>query len=194
MLRLRTNCHLWVWGLVLVIVAGTDVRADTLSDRLKTGGHLLMIRHALAPGTGDPPHFRIDDCRTQRNLSARGRDQARAIGAWLHAQGVDRVRLFSSQWCRCLETAELMALGPVVPLPALNSFFEQPEERQPRLAALRDFIAGLAPDGDLVIMVTHFVTIAGLTGESVASGEGVLLDVSSSPAPRVVGRLDFSPE
>ena len=73
--------------------------ADALR-RLTEGGHVLMIRHALAPGTGDPPEFRLGDCATQRNLDERGRTQARAIGDWLRARGVTAAEVYSSQWCR----------------------------------------------------------------------------------------------
>ena len=148
-----------------------------------------MIRHALAPGGGDPANFRIGDCSTQRNLDERGRDQARRIGRWLRAQGVDSARVFSSQWCRCRETAELLDLGEVAELPALNSFFERPQDRAPNLAALRSFLSNQPADGELIILVTHYVTIAAMTGETVASGEGVILQLSHDGTVEVVGRL-----
>ena len=81
------------------------------------------MRHATAPGTGDPAEFQLDDCATQRNLSAVGREQARATGARLRAAGITSAEVYSSQWCRCLETARLLGLGEVLELPALNSFF-----------------------------------------------------------------------
>ncbi len=179
---------------VLLSAAGALAQSEDLVRRLQAGGHILMLRHALAPGTGDPSDFRLGDCRTQRNLNDRGREQARGIGAWLHARGISRARVFSSQWCRCLETAALLDLGPVKALPSLNSFFERPQEREPRLAALRQFITRQPPDGGLIVMVTHFVTIAALTGEGVSSGEAVVLTLTDGNAPRMVGRLDFAPE
>jgi hypothetical protein len=119
--------------------SGRDMSAGPLqrsSERLdavralKSGGGVLMIRHANAPGSGDPANFKIDDCATQRNLDERGRAQARAIGEVLRHHGIAKVRLYSSQWCRCLETARLMNLGDVQPLPALNSFFGRPDDRE----------------------------------------------------------------
>ncbi len=178
----------------LFYAAEALAQPDDLIPRLQAGGHVLMLRHALAPGTGDPSGFRLGDCHTQRNLNDRGRDQARGIGAWLHAQGVSRARVFSSQWCRCLETAALLDLGPVTPLPALNSFFERPQERELRLAALRDFIARQPLDGELIILVTHYVTIAGLTGEGVSSGEAIVLTLTEGNPPGMVGSLNFTPE
>jgi phosphohistidine phosphatase SixA len=161
-------------------------------DRMKAGGHILMIRHALAPGTGDPANFKIGDCTTQRNLDARGRAQADAIGGWLRAKGISSARVYSSQWCRCLETAERLELGPVTELPALNSFYERPQDREPNLTVLRAFIARQPTDGPLIILVTHFVTIAAVAGEGVASGESVLVELNEDAPFAVVGRLNFS--
>jgi len=163
-----------------------------LTDRMKSGGHVLMIRHALAPGTGDPANLKIGDCSTQRNLDGRGRAQARAIGDWLRAGGIKSANIYSSQWCRCVETAELLELGPVTELPALNSFFERTQDREPNLTALRKFLTRQPPDGKLIILVTHFVTISAITGAGVSSGEGVLLELDDDPPYRVVGHLNFT--
>jgi hypothetical protein len=174
-----------------LLLAGTPAYADDPLEVSPGRGQILMIRHAYAPGTGDPPGFRIGDCATQRNLDLRGRAQAREIGIWLRTRGVTDARVYSSQWCRCLETAELIGLGPATPLPALNSFYERPQDREPNLAALRTFIARQPTDGDLIIMVTHYVTVAGLTDVGLASGEGLLLQVTAEGNPRTVGRLAF---
>jgi len=160
-------------------------------DRLNAGGHILMIRHALAPGNGDPPNFKIGDCATQRNLDDTGRDQARGIGVWLRKNGVTSARIYSSQWCRCLETARLLNLGPVQELAALNSFYERTQDRGPNLKALNDFISQQPVKGELIILVTHFVTIAGIAGTGVSSGEGVLLTLHNEAPYTIVGRLDF---
>lgn len=178
---------------LLLITSFGAVEADTghLVQRMRDGGHVLMLRHAYAPGTGDPARFRLGDCTTQRNLNDRGRAQAEAIGAWLRERGITRARVFSSQWCRCLQTAKHLGLGPVTPLPALNSFFEHPQDREPNLAALRRFLDDQPRDGALIILVTHFVTIAGITGDGVASGEGVVLKLDHQAAYPVIGRLSF---
>jgi phosphohistidine phosphatase SixA len=177
----------------LLVVPRIDLQADRVSivESLQSGGHVLMIRHAYAPGSGDPDNFQIGDCSTQRNLNDQGREQARAIGAWLRERGVTRARIYSSQWCRCLETARLMDLGPVTELPALNSFFSRPRDREPNLNALRDFLSQQDPDGELIVLVTHFVTISALTGEGVSSGEGVVLRLLHGDSPEPVGRLTF---
>ena len=179
-----------VAAVVLFLVTGAAAD-DHIAGQLTEGGRVLMIRHALAPGGGDPPGFTIGDCATQRNLSDRGRDQARAIGQWLRARGVTATRVYSSQWCRCLETARLIGLGPVTELPALNSFFQRPQDRESNLAALRAFLAKQPADGKLIVLVTHFVTISAITGKGVSSGEGVVLKLDGDGGFSVSDRLGF---
>jgi len=193
--RLRTSWFRWLGGWMLVLGAlmpplATASEID-LAARLQQGGHVLMLRHTHAPGFGDPPLFQLDDCATQRNLDASGRAQAIAIGEWLRRQGVREAKVYSSQWCRSLETARLLNLGPVKPLPALNSFFERTHDRVSSLIALNAFFARQPADGPLIILVTHFVNIEAVAGFSVGSGEGVLLQLQAGAAPRVVGRVDF---
>ncbi len=115
---------------VLLASLSRGILAETLPlTELAKPGRVLMLRHAQAPGVGDPPGFRLDDCATQRNLDDSGRRQARALGSRLANAGVATARVYSSQWCRCLETARLLQLGPVSELPALNSFFERSQDR-----------------------------------------------------------------
>lgn len=178
-------------GLIILAPASADSDQTGMIERMKAGGHILMIRHALAPGSGDPANFRIGDCSTQRNLDDRGRQQAKAIGDWLRSNGITSARVYSSQWCRCLETAELLELGSVAELPALNSFYELTQDRQPNLKALRKFIAVQPSDGVLVILVTHLVTISAIANEGVSSGEGVLLKLSKDATYQNVGRMNF---
>jgi phosphohistidine phosphatase SixA len=176
-----------------IILSASSSLADNYENiaRLKAGGHILMIRHALAPGSGDPANFEIADCATQRNLDETGRAQARKIGHWLQSKGIASARVYSSQWCRCLETAELIQLGSVEKLPALNSFYERPQDREPNISALKNFISRQSMDGELIVLVTHFVTIGAITGESVSSGTGVLLELKEDMSYEVVGRLTF---
>ena len=178
-------------GLITLATADADLANADMIGKMKNGGHILMIRHALAPGTGDPANFRIGDCATQRNLNDRGRDQAKSIGNWLRAQGIASARVYSSQWCRCLETAKLLEMGSVTELPALNSFYELTQNREPNLKALRKFIAEQPSKGDLIILVTHLVTISAIANEGVSSGEGVLLKLNEDAPYEIVGRLNF---
>ena len=106
--------------LLLPLSAAAQTQPDeaALWAALRAGGHVALIRHALAPGTGDPAGFRVDDCATQRNLSPTGRAQARAIGERFRANGIDTAAVLSSQWCRCLDTARELALGEITPFAA----------------------------------------------------------------------------
>lgn len=175
----------------LALFASSARAAEALPlAELAKPGRVLMLRHATAPGVGDPPNFKLGDCSTQRNLDAAGRAQATALGARLAAAGVTKARVYSSQWCRCLETARLLKVGSPVELPALNSFFGRPQDREANLAALRKFLAGLPVGGPPVILVTHQVTISGITGESTASGGGHLLELNGSGTPRVLGSVE----
>ncbi len=176
---------------VLVCTAQGLSAAETaeLWSALRSGGHVALLRHAIAPGTGDPPGFALGDCGTQRNLSDEGRVQAERIGARFAANGIAQAEVFSSQWCRCLETAQLLGLGSVEQLPVLNSFFQRAERRDRQTRALETWLAGRALDRPLVL-VTHQVNISALTGVFPASGELVVLRRSENGALSVVGSIE----
>lgn len=144
-------------------------RADALAALTEPGTHALM-RHAIAPGTGDPRGFRLGDPSTQRLLSEEGREQARAAGRALRAAGIRFDRVMSSRWERCLETAALMEMGDVVPEPALDSFFDDRSTGPAQTAAVLALLSAL-PVGERVLMVTHQVNITALTGIVPRSGE-----------------------
>ena len=142
----------------------------------------------MAPGTFDPPGFRLDDCATQRNLSAEGRAQAVRIGELFRGNGIAEAVVYSSQWCRCLETATLMALGIVRPEPLLNSFAQNHERAAQQTAALRPWIAAL----DLArptVMVTHQVVITALSEVFPANGEIVVMRRERDGRLALHGRL-----
>jgi hypothetical protein len=127
-------------------------------SELAKPGRVLMLRHANAPGSGDPPGFKLGECATQRNLDAAGRAQARALGAALRAalgKYANRTTVYASQWCRARETAELLGLGPPKAAPFLNSFYSDPSASGRVLAGLRGFLAKLPRDGPPVVFVTH---------------------------------------
>ena len=180
-------------AIVLTLGAVAPLKAETEDAQaiaeLSKPGRVLMLRHARAPGFGDPPGFKVDDCATQRNLDAAGRRQARLLGARLRAAGIRRAKVYSSQWCRCLETARLLGLGQVEPLPALNSFFDRPDERERKLAAVEAFLARLSRSGGPVVLVTHQVTVSGITGRGVGTGSGYVLRLDGTGKPPVVGAL-----
>jgi broad specificity phosphatase PhoE len=178
------------WGWMIIAASGwAHAASEEALHLLSQPGHVLLLRHANAPGVGDPSGFVLDDCTTQRNLDHRGRAQATALGHRLRAAGLGNVNVYTSQWCRCRETATLLKLGNVQVLPALNSFFDQPEMKAGRLQALRVFIDKLPREAPTVILVTHQLTIAALTGDHPASGEGMILRLKPGGGFEPVGTI-----
>ena len=151
-------------------------------------GTVVLYRHAEAPGTGDPPNFRLGDCRTQRNLSEQGRAQARQLGERLRARGVPVGAVWSSQWCRTRETADLAFPAQRQDEPAFNSFFGEgtPQAEQQTALARSRLVRWRGPG--VLVVVTHQVNITALTGVFPASGEGVVLRPEGAEL-RVVGRV-----
>ena len=170
---------LWV---VFGLVVSFQVCASELSELLKKPDHVLLMRHAIAPGIGDPAGYKLQDCKTQRNLDATGRAQAQKTGQWLKAQGVGNALVFSSAWCRCKETAENLAFGTPALEASLNSFFDDMRQGSQSNANLQKFIANqLKAKGDkALVLVTHQVNITQFTGETVGSGDMVLAKVNAA--------------
>lgn len=155
---------------------------------LRAGNHFVLLRHAIAPGMGDPAHFKLGECTTQRNLSDEGRKQAEDIGKRFRVNGLEKAKVFSSQWCRCLETAKLLRLGPVFELPVLNSFFRQYERKESQTKRLKEWLAGQNFKLPLVL-VTHQVNITALTKFYPDSGELVVLRKSKDGEFSVAGSI-----
>ena len=174
--------------LLPVLAFGADADEAALWKALRDGGHVALMRHAIAPGVGDPAGFRLDDCTTQRKLSARGRAQARAIGERFRANGIATAAVFSSQWCRCIDTARELALGEVVAFPGLNSIIAERGEEARHTAAVRALIGERARSPLPLVLVTHQVNITALTGVFPASGEIIVLRVDGD-TPSVAGRI-----
>ena len=167
--------------------AAPDATPDAEAARsLRAGGVVAVFRHTLAPGTYDPPGFRLADCSTQRNLNDEGRAQAQRLGAGFATLGLRPARVLSSPWCRCLDTAR-GAFGSAQVWEALGS----PEgrsnaERAAQQQALRSALAAVPADG-FEVWVTHNFVIADLVAVSTASGEGVVL--RGGPAVQLLHRL-----
>jgi phosphohistidine phosphatase SixA len=172
-----------------LIVAPTGALADERDAwaALVKGGHVALVRHGSAPpGYGDPPGFKIDDCATQRNMDERGRAQAKALGEAFRRHGVAVDKILSSPWCRCLETARLMALGPVESVMAVASSERSPE----RLVVLKQMVADWRGPGTLVV-VTHAFTVRALVGILPEQAETVVVRSKHSDevGMEVVGRI-----
>jgi phosphohistidine phosphatase SixA len=178
--------------LIAFMLPGLAAAADdTALAVLRAPGAIALMRHADAPGViGDPPGFRLDDCATQRNLSAKGRADAAAIGAKLRAAGIVIEKLVSSPWCRCIDTATLLGLGPVSTDATFSNHLTA-GERQPALTeGARRVIAGWQGRGTLLV-VTHGSNIRALTGVNPDSGEIVVVKMDGS-AVRAAARLPVS--
>ena len=170
-------------------VAEADTTGEWLWDALRSKNHFALLRHALAPGTGDPPEFTVDRRETQRNLSEEGRKQAKRIGDLFRAHGINKARVYSSEWYRCRDTAELLDLGPVTSLPALNSFYQNYEQKDVRTESLNDWLTQQRIDEPL-ILVTHQVNITALTGVYPSSGEIVILEKNAQVGLKVLGSIE----
>jgi len=198
LLRLRLPCSGPVTiGLLIAVLAAvfcsspaqSSERDAALWSALRSGGHIALLRHAIAPGNGDPPEFRLGDCQTQRNLSAQGRDQATRIGELFRTHGIQNAQILSSQWCRCLETARLLGLGPVEERPFLNSFFNDYARREPQTRMLREWLDQQALS-EPIVLVTHQVNITALSGVYPGSGELVIVRRSETGDLTVVGSIE----
>ena len=157
--------------MIFLVVSGADAEIpskDTLLNALDSvNADILFLRHALAPGFGDPANFDLKDCDTQRNLDAKGRSQASKIGEELRLQNIKFTEILSSQWCRCKETANLLDSGEWKEFAGLNSFFQNYANKE-TMALLNHKLKFL--DIGLTLMITHQVVIREVTGKVVSSG------------------------
>ncbi len=179
--RLAVFC----FSLLTLSLLSLAARASELSVQLVQRDQVLIMRHARAPGIGDPAGFVLGDCSTQRNLNEEGREQASKIGNWLRQQGVSRAVVASSPWCRARETAALLGFGAPQVEDALASFFNDPAQAETANRRLEQYLRTTLPGkgSRALILVTHDVNIARWTGESLASGEMVLVRVDADGRP-----------
>ena len=165
--------------LLSIFCAMAPAKAGLAQD-LMDGQHVLLMRHADAPGYGDPAGYVIGQCATQRNLGDAGKKQAQAIGVWLGQQGIASAHVFSSPWCRCVDTATLLNKGPVKTEPSLGSFFDNMALERKQTKALEGFIKNelAKPSKTPRILVTHHVNIQAFTGKVVGVGDMLLVKVN----------------
>ena len=141
------------------------------------GNKIILIRHALAPGGGDPKGFKIKDCKTQRNLNAIGINQSKKIGNLFKEKKIKVDQVLSSQWCRCKDTAKY-AFGEFKEFSALNSTFSPPFDKNEKkqIKELKDFVKEWNGKGKNLVLVTHYVVILAITGKTSSSGELIITD------------------
>jgi phosphohistidine phosphatase SixA len=154
-------------------VGNANASDKTLAQAIEAiDANVIFMRHALAPGFGDPNNFVLPDCSTQRNLNAEGRAQAEKIGAGILKAGLSFKEIISSEWCRCMQTAELLDLGNWTIFHGLNSFFQDYADRKTTLELLNNKLSSI--DNGLILMVTHQVVISAVTKRVISSGEIVV--------------------
>mgnify|MGYP001189470630 FL=1 len=165
--------------IIIFISLTTSIKADSnknLINQLKDGGKLIFIRHAYAPGSGDPNNFNLNDCSTQRNLNNQGREQAKYIGKFFIENKIKIDKVLSSEWCRCKETAKI-AFKNFSTNNFLNSFYSSKyaKNKDKQVKELNDYINKFKSDKNL-ILITHYVLISEILNYGPSSGEIVVSD------------------
>lgn len=178
-------------GPLRALAQGADEEAA--AALLREGGVVIAFRHALAPGTFDPPGFRLAECSTQRNLSDQGRAQARKIGVWFTQRKLQPAQVLSSPWCRCTESATLAFGAPQV-WPALGSPHGSPETTgEAHLKELRAaLVRAAAQTGRFEAWFTHMFVLSDLAQANTSSGEGLILRAGQGGRTEVLARLTLA--
>jgi phosphohistidine phosphatase SixA len=175
---------------VLMLVLAAEARATEAGwALLRDGEHVVLLRHAMAPGATDPGNFDIEKCSTQRKLSERGEQQARKIGALFAARAAPTERVLTSRYCRTKETARL-AFGSAEDFAPLDPPAAEEAARKEQLNTILKEVRDYSGSGNLVL-VTHLETIQALTGESAREGEAVIVGAEDDGL-RVLGRIIFN--
>lgn len=178
-------------GLFLLAIAtpqGAFANAEKAGWDALSEGAIVLFRHALAPGTGDPANFTLDDCSTQRNLDDEGRAQSRRIGDAFRDRNIKVAAVLTSQWCRCRETAELAFPGQSADAPAFNSFFRDRSSGPAQTAEAIRLLRERQDEDGAVVVITHQVNITALTDIFPRSGEGIVVRIADGDV-QVLGRI-----
>ena len=146
---------------------------------------VIFLRHALAPGNGDPSNFNVNDCSTQRNLDQVGIDQSSMLGNTLKKIGIKFSKIYSSFWCRCKDTALNMNIGEFKTHEGLNSFYEKHADKKLTLIKLNNLVNSFDKSGGPYLLVTHYVNILAFTGLSTSSGGMVAFDLNSKESSHI---------
>ena len=162
---------------IFLLICNTTQSSEQNWDHAKKGDKIILIRHALAPGRGDPKGFKINDCKTQRNLDQTGINQSKKIGKLFREKKIKIDQVFTSQWCRCKDTARY-AFKNYKEFSALNSTFSPPFDKKEKqqIKELNNFVQKWEGKGGNLILVTHYVVILAMTGIALCSGELVITD------------------
>ena len=159
-----------------IISTSNSFSNDKIISKLQSGGNIVFIRHAIAPGNGDPENFNIKDCSTQRNLSEEGINQSKKIGVFFKKNNINIDKVLSSEWCRCKDTAKY-AFKNFSTFEGLNSFYD-PRFKKYKIKQINDLKRYIkeweSPDN--LILITHYVVISEILNKGVSSGEIIITD------------------
>tara|TARA_B100001057_G_scaffold101768_1_gene98891 strand:+ start:598 stop:1152 length:555 start_codon:yes stop_codon:yes gene_type:complete len=160
--------------------------SEKIIKKIKEGNKIIFIRHALAPGTGDPDNINLNDCKTQRNLNFAGINQSKRIGIFFKENSIEVGNVLSSDWCRCKDTA-FHAFSNYKTFNGLNSFYSQKfnTNKNKQIKKLKKFIKNWDKDTNLVL-VTHYVVILELLGVGATSGEIIISNKNYEIIDRIV--------
>jgi phosphohistidine phosphatase SixA len=183
-MKFRISLFLIIFSLLFTQSKLATAQSE-LASNLQDGQHILLMRHADAPGYGDPKNYQVSQCATQRNLGDFGRKQAKGIGDWLSSQGVEQAKIYSSAWCRCVDTATLLNKGAVKKEVSLGSFFDDMSQAKRQTDELIKLVAAERRQypNTPIIMVTHHVNIQSYIGIAVNSGDMLLVKVDPAGKP-----------
>ena len=177
--------------LIIFISLTTSIKADlnkNLINHLEDGEKLIFIRHAYAPGNGDPNNFNLNDCSTQRNLNEEGREQAKNIGQFFKKNNIQIEKVISSEWCRCKETAQI-AFKKFSTKKFLNSFYSSKfaKNKNKQVKELSNYVKEFNGKKNLILL-THYVLISEVLGYAPSSGEIVVSDKNFN----VIGNIEIN--
>jgi len=180
--------NLIIFFLISIFFIDQAYSNENIISHLKKGNKIIFIRHALAPGSGDPENIDLNDCKTQRNLNIKGINQSKKIGNFFKNNNIKFVKVLSSEWCRCKDTA-LHAFSKYKTFSALNSFYDQKfyKNKNKQINELKRFIKKWNKNENL-ILVTHYVVIMELLGVSSNSGEVIV----SNKKYEVLSRININ--
>ena len=162
-------------------IASTEISKSIINSNV----NVIFLRHAIAPGYGDPSNFKLGDCNTQRNLSFEGIEQAKMIGDYFRTNKIKFSEILSSEWCRCIDTISNMGIGKWEEFEGLNSFFQSFSDKSQVIKILLKKLDTIKDD-DLILMVTHQVVISHITGISPSSGGVVLYSTLTGKSKNIV--------
>jgi phosphohistidine phosphatase SixA len=191
MVKVKLTLLSWIFLSTALFPQNASANDLRIWDQLQGSnpkGYVLLMRHALAPGVGDPTNFKVNDCSTQRNLSEQGRLEAEEIGQWLKRREIKILRVESSRWCRAKETAQILNIGKVVLNKNLDSLLGEsdlPNHKQ--TVNIKKRIVNHRGSNGLLVFVGHFVNFQAITGASLDSGEGVLVKANAKGEIKIVG-------